>query len=202
MCFDVFWFFWIRSLFLILFLFLYTITSCPLWNDSVWMATWSLCRVFPYRGAVWAVQSCLCVAPHRSTAVWMDRGSVKQSSNKATADEHLCVNGFGTGSLKQGRVKVKAEMREREEKKAERGWDELSHYKCSRGGLEELKCEWQGPMNSALESLQYPLWLQAPWLASLSHPGLWPLETFVLQLSLPEYKRVFSVRVRLLGQWV
>lgn len=68
----------------------------------------------------------LMCGPRRSTTVWMDRGSVKQSSNKATADEHLRVSGSGAGSLNQGGVKVKAEMGEREEKKAERGWDELS----------------------------------------------------------------------------
>lgn len=63
----------------------------------------------------------LVCGPHYSAAAWRDRGSVKQSSNKATAEEHLCVNGSGAGSLGQGGVKVKAEMGEREEKKAKRG---------------------------------------------------------------------------------
>lgn len=101
---------------------------------------------FSLPGSCLGCAELLVCGPHHGAAVWMDRGSVKQSSNKATADKHLCVDEFGTGSLSQGGVKVKAEMGKRE-KKAERGWDELSHSKCSCGGLEEAKCEWQGPMN-------------------------------------------------------
>lgn len=61
----------------------------------------------------------LVCGPHYSAAAWRDRGSVKQSSNKATAEEHLCVNGSGAGSLGQGGVKVKAEMGERGEESKE-----------------------------------------------------------------------------------
>lgn len=60
-------------------------------------------------------------------------------------------------SLDQGGVKVKAEVGEREEKQAERGWDELSNWEqttpsalSSCAGLG--KCEWQDLMSSALES--------------------------------------------------
>lgn len=69
----------------------------------------------------------LVCGPQHSAAAWRDRGSVKQSSSKAAAEERLCVSGSGTSSLGQCGVKVKAEVGEREEKKAERGWDELSH---------------------------------------------------------------------------
>lgn len=192
-----------RVLFLILFILLYTFTSCPFWNDSVWMVRWSLCGVFPYQlsGLCWV--ACVC-GPCHSTTVWMDR--VCKAEQQQSNNEHLCVSGSGTGSLNQGGVKVKAEMGERE-KKAERGWDELSHWEQTIPSVPVLVWRKQSvsgrvPMNSALESLHYPLRLQAPWSASLSLPGLWPLETFVLQLSLPEYKRVFSIRLRLVCQWV
>lgn len=82
---------------------------------------------FSLPGSCLGCAELLVCGPHHSAVAWRDRGSVKQSSNKATAEEHLCVSGSGAGSLSQGGVEVKAEMGEGEEKKAERGWDELSH---------------------------------------------------------------------------